>query len=149
MVLCFQQESWSALACSKRLWLLRLAAKLRHTTGAALCRQEDAQEFLSYLLDRMHEELLNSARLGAEGHAQSSSADFANVNGTPAHAPEESMDAEGEDGEDDGWETVGKKNKTAVTRLHAVEESDVSSIFFGQLRSEIKTQGGVLQRGRP
>lgn len=43
--------------------------------------------------------------------------------------------------EDDGWETVGPKNKSAVTRTQNFIPSKLSAIFGGQLRSVVKAQG--------
>eukprot|EP00897_Mesotaenium_endlicherianum_P000019 jgi/Mesen1/10017/ME000723S09372 len=94
--------------------------------------QEDAQEFLSFVMDSMHEELLRlEGRLppgaGLDGVQQEQSASLMGV-----AALEE---------EDDEWETVGPKNKTAVTRMHLLAESALSDIFGGQLRSVVKTTG--------
>lgn len=43
--------------------------------------------------------------------------------------------------EDDGWETVGPKNKSAVTRTQSFIPSQLSEIFGGQLRSLVKARG--------
>lgn len=43
--------------------------------------------------------------------------------------------------EDDEWETVGPKNKSAVTRTQSFVPSELSDIFGGQLRSVVKAQG--------
>lgn len=43
--------------------------------------------------------------------------------------------------EDDGWETVGPKNKSAVTRMQNFVPSQLSTIFGGQLRSVVKARG--------
>ncbi|KAF6168526.1 hypothetical protein GIB67_015073 [Kingdonia uniflora] len=59
-------------------------------------RQDDAQEFQSFVMDQMHDELLQ-----LEGH-------FKNSNG--GNSPVVSSL------EDDGWETVEPKNKTVITR---------------------------------
>lgn len=44
--------------------------------------------------------------------------------------------------EDDNWETVGPRNKTAITRTQSFLPSKLSSIFGGQLRSVVKARGG-------
>ncbi|KAF5733620.1 ubiquitin carboxyl-terminal hydrolase 24 [Tripterygium wilfordii] len=84
-------------------------------------RQEDAQEFLSFLMDQMHDELLkldgqSSGIQGSKSSLVSSS-------------------------EDDEWETVGPKNKSAVTRSQSFIPSELSDIFGGQLRSVVKARG--------
>lgn len=43
--------------------------------------------------------------------------------------------------EDDDWETVGPKNKSAVTRTQDFAPSEVRAIFGGQLRSVVKARG--------
>lgn len=43
--------------------------------------------------------------------------------------------------EDDGWETVGPKNKTAITRTQSFLPSELSAIFGGQTRSVVKSRG--------
>ncbi|KAL6557884.1 hypothetical protein OROMI_018234 [Orobanche minor] len=83
-------------------------------------RQEDAQEFLSFIIDRMHDELLK-----LEGRSQLDGRNSSLVSTS----------------EDDGWETVGPKNKSAVTRTQAFAPSELSSIFGGQLRSAVKARG--------
>ncbi|PIA46339.1 hypothetical protein AQUCO_01500100v1 [Aquilegia coerulea] len=84
-------------------------------------RQEDAQEFLSFLMDQMHDELLK-----LQGHLSNFSGDKASLVSSS---------------EDDGWETVGPKNKTAVTRTQSIAPSELSAIFGGQLRSVVKARG--------
>ncbi|OVA12794.1 Ubiquitin carboxyl-terminal hydrolases family 2 [Macleaya cordata] len=83
-------------------------------------RQEDAQEFLSFLMDQMHDELLK-----LEGHLSSSGSNLSLISTA----------------EDDGWETVGPKNKSAVTRTQSFLPSKLSAIFGGQLRSVVKAKG--------
>jgi len=85
-------------------------------------RQEDAQEFLGFVMDRLHDELLKleGRDLNASGGRKLSAA---TVSG------------------DDDWETVGPKNRTAITRTQTFMESELSAIFGGQLRSVVKSRG--------
>ncbi|XP_038711944.1 ubiquitin carboxyl-terminal hydrolase 24-like isoform X2 [Tripterygium wilfordii] len=84
-------------------------------------RQEDAQEFLSFLMDQMHDELLklDGQSTGIWG-SKSSVVSLA---------------------EDDEWETVGPKNKSAVTRTQSFIPTELSDIFGGQLRSVVTARG--------
>ncbi|CAI5971423.1 unnamed protein product [Closterium sp. NIES-64] len=47
----------------------------------------------------------------------------------------------GEEGDQEEWQTVGPKQRAAVTRTHAVQSSCLSEIFGGQLRSEVRSAG--------
>ncbi|XP_068343209.1 ubiquitin carboxyl-terminal hydrolase 24-like isoform X1 [Pyrus communis] len=84
-------------------------------------RQEDAQEFLSFIMDQMHDELLK-----LEGQSPS-------INGRKSSLISSA--------EDDEWETVGPKNTSAVTRTQSFVPSELSDIFGGQSRSVVKAQG--------
>ncbi|KAL4748007.1 hypothetical protein BDW72DRAFT_162357 [Aspergillus terricola var. indicus] len=81
--------------------------------------QQDAQEFLGFLLEEMHEEC-----------ARATSA-----------KPTEPASADGENG--DGWLEVGHKQKPAVTRSsgHIASESPITKIFGGKIRSEFRVPG--------
>lgn len=94
-----------------------------HMVGNAyvIFRQEDAQEFLSFVMEQMHDELLN-----LEGQ-------FTSVNGSKSSIVSSL--------EDDEWETVGPKNKSAVTRTQSFVPSELSQIFGGQLRSLVRAKG--------
>lgn len=83
--------------------------------------QQDAQEFLGFLLEEMHEEC------GRADSAKSS------TNNEPT--------TESEDG--DGWLEVGHKQKPAVTRSsgHIASESPITKIFGGKIRSEFRVPG--------
>ncbi|PPS01692.1 hypothetical protein GOBAR_AA18962 [Gossypium barbadense] len=84
-------------------------------------RQEDAQEFLSFIMDQMHDELVKlQGQSGSSNGVRSSLVSYA---------------------EDDEWETVGPKNKSAVTRTQSFLPSELSDIFGGQLRSVVKAIG--------
>ncbi|KAL3654718.1 hypothetical protein CASFOL_001453 [Castilleja foliolosa] len=83
-------------------------------------RQEDAQEFLSFVMDQMHEELL---KLDGKSYLDGRKSSLVSTS------------------EDDEWETVGPKNKSAMTRTQSFAPSELSSIFGGQLRSVVKSRG--------
>jgi ubiquitin C-terminal hydrolase len=89
-------------------------------------RQQDAQEFLCFLLDSMHEELLSMD------------------NEIPEKEERKSAEIHGEDksAESDGWEEVGRKNTTSIILTKdTYSPSPISHIFGGKLRSSVRKQG--------
>ncbi|KAG6533442.1 ubiquitin carboxyl-terminal hydrolase 24-like isoform X1 [Zingiber officinale] len=84
-------------------------------------RQEDAQEFLNFIMDQMHDELLKL------------NGNFSNRN--------DGENALISSTEDEGWETVGPKNKSAITRTQSFMPSQLSAIFGGQYKSVVKARG--------
>ncbi|KAL3530011.1 hypothetical protein ACH5RR_009333 [Cinchona calisaya] len=89
-------------------------------------RQEDAQEFLSFVMDQMHDELLKLDGLITNGNG---------LNTSLVSSVEEDHN------DNDPWETVGPKNKTAITRTQSFVPSKLSAIFGGQLKSVVKARG--------
>lgn len=93
--------------------------------GFATYRQEDAQEFLSFLMHQMHDELLRLEGQVPNGTGRNSSL----------------VSSTDDEEEDDDWETVGRRNRTAVTRTQSFVPSKLSEIFGGQLKSVVKAKG--------
>ena len=91
-------------------------------------QQEDAEEFLGFLLAGLHDECVQIIKNGK----QSLPADTVT---SPKTERSGSVDG--------GWEEVGHKQKTAVTQNSgAIDiESPVTKIFGGKLRSEYKRPG--------
>lgn len=71
-------------------------------------------------MDQIHDELL---KLGGKSH----------LNGRNQTLVSKS--------EDEEWETVGQKNKSAVVRRQSFFPSELSSIFGGELQSTVKAKG--------
>lgn len=88
-------------------------------------RQEDVQEFLSFLMHQMHDELLKLEGQVPNGIGRGSSLVSSTDNEEEA----------------DDWETVGPRNRTAVTRTQSFVPSKLSEIFGGQLKSVVKAKG--------
>ena len=83
--------------------------------------QEDAQEFLTFLLDQLHEELLVSdpilkCKLSHAGDADAN----------------RDSSASGE------WFEVGRKQRVAIARTMEHTQSAISYLFFGRFRSLVK-----------
>lgn len=83
--------------------------------------QQDAQEFLGFLLEELHEECERASE----------------------HASKAQKAQDSGDGAADGWLEVGHKQKAAVTQSSGIvsTESPVTRIFGGKLRSEFKVPG--------
>ncbi|KAF3591571.1 hypothetical protein DY000_02027673, partial [Brassica cretica] len=127
--LCFLNATLQALlSCSPLVQLLQGLQlqdipKAESPTLSAFSEQEDAQEFLSFIMDQMHDELLKLKEVSPKLTASKSSV------------------VTSANDEDDEWETVGPKNKSAVTRTQSFVPSELSDIFGGQLRSVVKAKG--------
>jgi len=81
--------------------------------------QHDAEEFLGFLLDELHEELVRVLRQAGATEC------------SPASEASE-----------DGWlQQFGRKRKVGPTRTIAVAESPITRIFGGWLRSEFMVKG--------
>ncbi|XP_039311593.1 ubiquitin carboxyl-terminal hydrolase 10 [Solenopsis invicta] len=87
-------------------------------------RQEDAEEFLSCLLNGINDEMLELIKLVSNDQNAISNA----KNVSNEHDEEE-------------WQVMGPKNKGAVTRCTEFERTPLSDIFRGQLRSRVSRAG--------
>lgn len=117
--------------------------------------QEDAEEFLGFFLDTLHEELLAAMRKSAaraavaeakaNGPASQASASTSSASASgaarEADADEEREVARPVSPTEEGWMEVGQKGKTAFTRTTSTSESPITRIFGGKLRSVLRTPG--------
>ncbi|ODN88069.1 hypothetical protein L198_06825 [Cryptococcus wingfieldii CBS 7118] len=92
--------------------------------------QEDAEEYLGFFLDTIHEEILY---LLSRAQPPKPTSPAANEEVEQATSPL----GEGVD----GWLEVGKKQKTHVVRNTGSKDSAVSRLFGGKLRSVLHTPG--------
>ncbi|KAL1967296.1 hypothetical protein VTN77DRAFT_3342 [Rasamsonia byssochlamydoides] len=93
--------------------------------------QQDAQEFLGFLLEELHEECTRAMRSGASA-------------GSGVSTPTETgTTVSGDAPSADGWLEVGHKQKPAITRSsgHIALESPITRIFGGKIRSEFRVPG--------
>ncbi|KAJ2898142.1 hypothetical protein MKZ38_004142 [Zalerion maritima] len=90
--------------------------------------QQDAEEFLGFLLESLHDECIHAMRVVAETSSSTTSS-------SPISA-HEAVDA-------NGWMEVGYRQKPTVTRSsgHPQLQSPITKIFGGQLRSELRVPG--------
>jgi ubiquitin carboxyl-terminal hydrolase 10 len=113
-------------------------------TFGKMGRQEDAQEFLSFLLNRLHDEMtkcldaLNPTTANQVNNNHSGN-NYGHMNGnSKTTAIQELANA---DDNDDDWNVVGKKNRAYVTRKAEFKQSPLSDIFCGQFRSALSQPG--------
>lgn len=99
--------------------------------------QQDAEEFLGFILEEMHDECSRTMR---SSNAKVSSGASTPTNGVTSPTSE-STDSHAVD--DGIWHEVGPKQRAAVTRSSGaiVTESPITKIFGGKLRSELRVPG--------
>ncbi|XP_037554626.1 ubiquitin carboxyl-terminal hydrolase 10-like [Dermacentor silvarum] len=94
-------------------------------------KQEDAEEFLSFMLNGLHDEMVSSMRSVSNG-----------LNGQcngEAQLPVEHVD---DDDDDEGaWKTVTHRNRHQVTRSAEYSKSPLMDIFGGEMRSSVTADG--------
>jgi len=89
-------------------------------------RQEDAEEFLSFLLNGVHDELVGLSKL-VQPKAKGSEL----TNG----------DVHESESDEDSWEEVGPKNKVRTTRKAVIEGSLIKHMFGGVICSSVLQTG--------
>ncbi|KAK1756865.1 hypothetical protein QBC47DRAFT_443479 [Echria macrotheca] len=99
--------------------------------------QQDAQEFLGFLLESLHDECADVIRVATESTASNASTAPSSSLPSPT-AASRTPDASGDD-----WLEVGPKQRSAVTRSSgtSADVSPVTKIFGGQFRSELRVPG--------
>ncbi|KAL8769835.1 MAG: hypothetical protein Q9209_004273 [Squamulea sp. 1 TL-2023] len=93
--------------------------------------QQDAEEFLGFLLEEMHDECSRAMR----GSSLKQTSETSRSPLTESNGPELAVD--------NGWLEVGPRQKAAITRSSGTirTESPITQIFGGKLRSELRVPG--------
>ncbi|KAM7406133.1 hypothetical protein PAMP_000532 [Pampus punctatissimus] len=99
-------------------------------------RQEDAEEYLGFTLNGLHEEMLALKKLISP---QEEKAPTPNGPESQPGVEEEVADNE-EEGSEDEWEQVGPRNKTSITRQADFVRTPITDIFGGHIRSVVYQQ---------
>ncbi|CAL8243653.1 unnamed protein product [Lota lota] len=98
-------------------------------------RQEDAEEYLGFTLNGLHEEMLALKKL-ISPHEDKSPA----PNGPAPQPDEEEAADKQEEGSEEEWEQVGPRNKTSITRQADFVSTPITDIFGGHIRSVVYQQ---------
>uniref|UniRef100_A0A1A8BNC0 Ubiquitin carboxyl-terminal hydrolase n=1 Tax=Nothobranchius kadleci TaxID=1051664 RepID=A0A1A8BNC0_NOTKA len=99
-------------------------------------RQEDAEEYLGFTLNGLHEEMLALKKLISPQEEKAPT-----PNGPESHpGTEEDVVDKEEEGSEDEWEQVGPRNKTSVTRQADFVRTPITDIFGGHIRSVVYQQ---------
>ena len=111
-------------------------------------RQEDAQELLTFLLNRLHDEMvrcLDTLNVTGENNGgnliDSAAKVYSKENGKANAHENHTVDSNNSVDDADDWKEVGKKNRAYVTRKAAFKQSPLSDIFCGQFRSALSQLG--------
>ncbi|KAJ9156543.1 Cysteine proteinase [Pleurostoma richardsiae] len=96
--------------------------------------QQDAEEFLGFLLEALHDECAHVMRTAPESGTSTA------ASSTPAQS---SASVASETAEANDWLEVGRRQRAAVTRSsgQTSTSSPITKIFGGQLRSELRVPG--------
>ncbi|XP_068116281.1 ubiquitin carboxyl-terminal hydrolase 10 isoform X2 [Hyperolius riggenbachi] len=100
-------------------------------------RQEDAEEYLGFVLNGLHEEMLALKKLL---HPQNDNVSVSNGPETQSEHKEDETNHEEQEGSDEEWEQVGPRNRSSVTRQADFVQTSITDIFGGHMRSVVYQQ---------
>ncbi|CAG9860826.1 unnamed protein product [Phyllotreta striolata] len=105
-------------------WIYKMLNGIR--TDLIEGRQEDAEEFLGFLLNGLNDEMLELIKLVKNDKEE----------------PNESVLTTDDNGEKE-WKVMGPKNKGSITRRTDFDRTPISDIFGGLLKSKIHRAGDL------
>ncbi|CAD6499409.1 BgTH12-03525 [Blumeria graminis f. sp. triticale] len=102
--------------------------------------QQDAEEFLGFLLEGLHDDCVQVARNYSSGANKSESSPHNKTSPLSKKIEETHLHTSASE---NGWLEVGPKQKTAFTRSSGTTTTDspITKIFGGYLRSELRVPG--------
>jgi ubiquitin carboxyl-terminal hydrolase 10 len=104
--------------------------------------QEDAEEYLGFFLNTLHEELLFLlSRTHTRSQPQPNGTSHSNSSDAREQSIERPVSPSAQDSGSAAWLEVGKKQRTHVVRSNESRESAITRIFGGTLRSILHTPG--------
>lgn len=101
--------------------IYKALSKIRSETFKVEGRQEDAEEFLSCLLNALHDEMIEIMKNNKNDLK-------------PAELKHNAQ-------EEDDWQVIGPKNRGCVTHTTAYSKTPISNLFLGQMRSALHYAG--------
>ncbi|MPC07657.1 Ubiquitin carboxyl-terminal hydrolase 10 [Portunus trituberculatus] len=110
-------------------------------------RQQDAEEMLSFVLNGLHEEMVEALKLAGE-YSPSPTGDHPALNGS-VNGETNTSDHEDASDDSDEWQMMGPRKRCCVTRTAAFTPTPISAIFWGQLRSVLHQAGGHTANLQP
>ncbi|KAI9759376.1 MAG: hypothetical protein M4579_002365 [Chaenotheca gracillima] len=104
--------------------------------------QQDAEEFLGFLLEGLHDECVQVMRGSTSASVSGIASPMSGHGSFDQDAVSDAFKSASPDA-DSGWLEVGPKQKAAVTRSSGAitTESPITKIFGGKLRSELRVAG--------
>lgn len=101
--------------------------------------QEDAEEFLMYVLNKLHDELVSVA--GSKDAKEDGWHKVNGANGSAMHARAERSKKGAENGGGE-WQEISRRGRAVQVRETPTENSPITELFGGQLRHELKRAYG-------
>jgi len=108
------------------------------TTLSEKGRQQDAEEFLSFLLNGIHEELVSLLKL-AQSPTPTTTEQHTHMNGSVGENERNTNNNDNDN--EDSWECVGPRNRSAMVRAATINDSLIKHVFGGVIRSSVHQSG--------